>query len=58
MSKKKFTKMGETPNSYRCTNIKCKWEGAEEEKDSRLIDGNYTEYICPKCGKDEFFGLL
>jgi len=58
MAKRKFTRIGETPNSYRCTNRKCKWEGKDEEK-SRKREGNgYLVHICPNCLKDEFYGLL
>ena len=39
-------------------NRKCKWQGKDEEKAKKRIDEYMTEDICPKCGKNEFYGLL
>ena len=50
--------MGQTPQSFKC--CKCKWEGNEEDKENVLIDPEYgiTEHRCPKCGHNEFYGLI
>lgn len=57
MAKRKFTKNGEKPSKYRCT--KCKWEGKRDEKFIAEIEGkDFYELICPKCGNNEFYGLL
>lgn len=60
MAKRKFTKKGETPTKYQCCNRKCKWEGTlEEQKQVKSEDDDsYSNYVCPNCGKDEFYGLL
>ena len=58
MGKLKYTRMGQTPQSFKC--CKCKWEGNEEDKENVLIDPEYgiTEHRCPKCGHNEFYGLI
>lgn len=57
MAKRKFTKNGETPTKFQCTKRKCKWEGTEAQK-GRKQDGDWTVYVCPKCGNEEFYGIL
>lgn len=58
MAKRKYTRSGETPQGYQCTNNKCKWQGSDKEKvDIKRPDG-WTESGCPECGNTEFFGLL
>lgn len=57
MAKRKYTRSGETPSSYQCTKKQCKWQGKGEEKSKKEKDGWVVD-ICPKCGNDEFFGLI
>lgn len=57
MSKRKYTRSGETPTSYQCTKAKCKWEGSQIEKEEEMENG-WLVHVCPKCGNDEFYGLL
>jgi hypothetical protein len=58
MAKRKFTRHGEKPIGYRCTKQKCKWEGKEEEKTISDMPNGWKELTCPKCGNNEFYGLL
>jgi len=58
MAKRKYVISGETPVAYECTKRKCKWQGTDEEKSSRLVSSIEREYVCPKCGNPEFYGLL
>ena len=60
MTKRKFTKNGEKPVRYQCTNKECKWEGKDEEKLEKrmIIHDNDLHLVCPECGRNEFFGLL
>ncbi len=58
MAKIKYTKMGETPSSYECTKRQCKWQGKGEEKSKKREEGGWMVDICPKCGNEEFFGLI
>jgi len=60
MPKRKFCKSGEKPSKYRCSKQKCKWEGTLEEQKQvkRKDDNSITDYICPKCGNDDFYGLI
>jgi hypothetical protein len=58
MSKRKYTKWGEEPVRYECTKRKCKWQGKDEEKARKPKDEYMTEHVCPKCGNNEFYGLL
>lgn len=59
MAKRKYTRSGEKPQGYQCTNTKCKWQGSENEK-IEIVDDEpgWTQLGCPECGKTEFFGLL
>jgi predicted RNA-binding Zn-ribbon protein involved in translation (DUF1610 family) len=56
--KRKYTKSGENPIAYKCTKQKCGWEGIMEEKELIDINAIMSEYVCPKCGNNEFRGLL
>lgn len=57
-AKRKYARMGEKSERNECTNKKCKWQGKDEEKAKKRIDEYMTEDICPKCGNNEFYGLL
>lgn len=60
MAKRIFARMGETPTKYRCTKQKCKWEGTleEQKKVEDKEDNSITNYVCPKCGNNDFYGLI
>lgn len=58
MAKRKYCRFGDTPSKYECTNRKCKWQGTDKEKENKEIESSYWELICPKCGKNEFYGLI
>jgi len=61
MAKRKFTRKGETPKAYRCCNMKCKWEGLDEdkiEKETTFLGLKAFDLVCPKCKNNEFYGLL
>ena len=61
MAKRKFSRMGETPKAYQCCNQKCKWEGTDKEKvekETRINGLKAFDLTCPKCGCNEFYGLL
>jgi hypothetical protein len=57
-AKRKYTRIGETSVRLQCSNKKCKWQGKAEETSSNKIDLCMREDICPKCGNNEFYGLL
>lgn len=60
MAKRKYTRRGEQPSSYKCANRKCKWEGSDQEWEQipRKLEPYITDAACPKCGNKEFYGLL
>jgi predicted RNA-binding Zn-ribbon protein involved in translation (DUF1610 family) len=60
MAKRKFCKAGETATKYRCSKQKCKWEGTLEEQKKLVREDDIliTDYVCPKCGNNDFYGLL
>lgn len=58
MAKRKYTKWGEEAKRYECTKKKCKWQGTDDEKGRKRINEYQTDYVCPKCGNNEFYGLL
>lgn len=61
MAKRKYARYGEKPIAYQCTNRKCKWEGKDEEKNSVELEDKFwasSELVCPKCGNNEFYGLI
>lgn len=58
MPRRKYTRGKEEPKGWECCNKKCKWQGQDEDKGERKVDSSHTVIICPKCGKDEFYGLL
>lgn len=57
-AKRKYARNFEKVTRYECTRRKCKWQGTEKEKAEKRIDEFMTELVCPKCGNNEFFGLL
>jgi hypothetical protein len=56
--KRKYTRFGETPVRYECTNKKCKWQGTDDEKARVQKSQSIQEHVCPKCNNPEFYGLL
>ena len=58
MAKRKYTRMGEKPKGYECTKRSCKWQGLDSDKAFKKRDEDITDHVCPKCGNDEFYGLL
>lgn len=58
MAKRKYTRNGEEPQGYECCKKKCKWQGTDEQKGSKRISSIETELVCPKCGNNEFYGIL
>ena len=59
MAKRKYARMGEKIVRYECTKQKCKWQGTDEEKVTlRNQKSGWNEHCCPKCGNNEFYGLL
>lgn len=58
MRKRKYTRSGEKPSKFQCTNKKCKWEGTQEEKAIHPLPNGWEEYVCPKCKNNEFYGLI
>lgn len=59
MAKRKYTRSGEQPLAYKCTNKKCGWEGTfEQKKIKHNPTTGWDDYVCPNCLKNEFYGLL
>ncbi|WP_396153682.1 hypothetical protein [Flavobacterium sp.] len=58
MAKRKYARMGEKENGYECTKRSCKWQGLDSEKALKKRNENQTDHVCPKCGNNEFYGLL
>ena len=58
MAKRKYARMGEKVEGYQCTNNKCKWQGLSTDKIDMPINSYSSESVCPKCGNNEFYGLL
>ena len=58
MGKRKFTKMHEDPKGYECCKRNCKWQGQDKGKIHKKISKVHYELICPKCGNNEFYGLI
>ena len=58
MAKRKYTRFGEEPAAYECSNKKCKWQGSDAEKIPVQFDDIETRLCCRKCHNDEFYGLL
>lgn len=58
--KRKYAKTlsGEKATAFECTKRKCKWVGAQSEKQDRKDSNGWTTHVCPKCGNEEFYGLL
>jgi cytochrome c-type biogenesis protein CcmH/NrfF len=58
MAKRKYTRWGEKAVRNECTKSKCKWQGTDEEKNRNRLNDYQEELVCPKCGNNEFYGLL
>lgn len=58
MSKRKYTRIGETPKSYQCTQKKCGWQGTDDKKKLSENELGWNELVCPLCYNNEFYGLL
>lgn len=58
MAKRKYTRMGEKPTKYECCNKKCKWQGTIEEQAEKETEPGSFIKVCPKCFKEDFYGLL
>ena len=60
MAKRKYTRFNEKSVRYECTKRSCKWQGTDKEWVQKRTDPEYqtTEATCPKCGNNEFYGLL
>jgi hypothetical protein len=59
MARRKYARMNEPVQGYECCNKKCKWQGNDEDKSLTHPDGDgFQKHVCPKCGNDEFYGLL
>lgn len=56
--KRKYARFKEESSSYECCIRKCKWQGTDIEKGRKQISSYETELVCPKCGRNEFYGLL
>lgn len=56
--KRKYAKNFDEVEKYECTKRKCKWQGKNTEKYEKKIEEGYSELVCPKCGNNEFYGLL
>ncbi|ELY1992907.1 hypothetical protein SL054_002268 [Flavobacterium psychrophilum] len=56
--KRKYAKMRDEVKGYECCKKKCKWQGTDEQKGRKQISSYETEMVCPKCGNNEFYGLL
>ncbi|KVV14834.1 hypothetical protein [Flavobacterium sp. TAB 87] len=59
MSKMRFVRYGEKPTAYQCTKKTCKWEGPfDQQVKVRKRRSCDSEYVCPKCGHNEFYGIV
>lgn len=58
MAKRKYTRSGDKAEAYECTKKSCKWQGTQSEKSQRQLESGWLEDVCPKCGNNEFYGLL
>lgn len=57
-AKRKYARFGDYFEKEECSNRKCKWQGTTSEKNQKPISPFQSELVCPKCGNNEFFGLL
>lgn len=55
---RKYARMGEEVKGYECCKKNCKWQGTADQKVNKKIDSYSHTLVCPKCGNDEFYGLL
>lgn len=59
MGKRKYAKIfDKNITKYECTKRNCKWQGTYDEKSSKKLENGFSELICPKCGNNEFYGIL
>lgn len=58
MRKRKYTRGNEKPIRFECTKRTCKWQGKQSEQAQVKDADGWTDNVCPKCGNDEFYGLL
>jgi hypothetical protein len=58
MAKRKYARMKEECKGYECSKKNCKWQGQDEDKNKKEISYCESELVCPKCGNNEFYGLL
>lgn len=56
--KKRLAKFGENPSEFKCAKQRCKWTGTLSEQYDKKIDDGYFEKVCPKCGNNEFYGII
>jgi hypothetical protein len=57
-AKRKYARMSDpVTDRFECTNRKCKWQGNQNQK-AKVKKEDWTVDVCPKCGSEEFFGLL
>ena len=55
---RKYARFGEKFQSSECSKRSCKWQGVDGDKKTVEKEPGYLEYVCPKCGNNEFYGLL
>ena len=50
--------INQEPIAFECT--ECDWQGTQEEKAEKYTDIEYgiKEQICPKCGCNDFYGII
>ena len=58
MTKRKYARMKDECKGHECSKRNCKWQGQDEDKDKKEISYYESELVCPKCGNNEFYGLL
>lgn len=56
--KRKYAKFGEQAVRLECSNRNCKWQGTYEEQIYKQRSKSVKDAVCPKCGNNEFYGLL
>ena len=60
--KRKYARMSDPRENIstitECCKTKCKWQGTDEMKTKKEKDFSHSELVCPKCGNNEFYGLL
>ena len=57
--KRKYARMSDKNiTMFECCKNKCKWQGTDEQKERKSINHKKSLLVCPKCGNDQFYGLL